>query len=138
MAHEKETLDAVISARNQAQQIEVNVQDGQIDAGTLSQLSQAEGALGGALSRLMAVSEAYPDLKADQNMQQLSEELTSTENRIAFARQAYNDTATTYNTYREQFPPIIFANMFGFEQAALWEIDESSSQAREAVNVDFG
>ena len=137
MAHERDTLEAVIEARNQAQKIEVSIGDGPIDPGTLGQLARAEGALGGALSRLLAVSEAYPDLKADQNMRQLTEELTSTENKVAFARQAYNDFATGYNTYREQFPPVVVASAFNFEKAALWEIDESSSAAREPVKVSF-
>lgn len=137
MAHERETLEAVIAARNQAQKIELSLSGGQIDPDALSQLARAEGALGGALSRLLAVSEAYPDLKADQNMRQLTEELTSTENKVAFARQAYNDFATSYNTYREQFPPVVIANMFSFRRAALWEIDESSSAARDPVKVSF-
>lgn len=135
MSHERETLEAVIAARNQAQKIEVNIADGEISPELLNQLSQAEGALTGALSRLMAVSEAYPDLKADANMRQLTEELTSTENRVAFSRQAFNDSATTYNTYREQFPPVIFAGMFGFTKAGLWEIEDQA--AREAVKVKF-
>lgn len=135
MAHERETLESVIAARNQAHQIEVNMQDGKLDPGMLGQLAQAEGALGGALSRLMAVAEDYPDLKADQNMQQLTEELTSTENKVAFARQAYNDIVTTYNTYRESFPPVILAGAMGFEKQALWEIQEE--EARGPVKVSF-
>lgn len=135
MGHERETLEAVIAARNQAHRIEVNIADGKLDPGLLGQLSAAEGALGGAMSRLMAVAEAYPDLKADQNMQQLTEELTSTENKVSFARQSYNDSVTTYNTYRESFPQVVLAGMFGFQKQALWEIEEQA--ARGPVKVSF-
>ena len=113
MKHEKETLDAVIRARNTAfsagQQAAANPGDPQ----AMQALSGAEQGLNGALGRLFALAEAYPDLKANQNMIQLSEEITSTENKVSFARQAYNDAATEYNTYKQSFPPVIFAGMFG-------------------------
>ncbi len=113
MAHERETLEAVIQARNQAMAgLQAAAQDpGNADA--IKQLASAEGALGSALGRLNVVMEAYPDLKANQNMMQLSEELTSTENRVAFARQAYNDQVTDYNTYKQTFPAVLFAPTFG-------------------------
>ncbi|QDU72232.1 LemA family protein [Mucisphaera calidilacus] len=134
MAHERETLDAVISARNQAMKIEANIGPG-FNPADITQLAQAEGALTGALGRLMAVMEAYPDLKANQNVMAVQEELTSTENKIAFARQAFNDSVTTYETYRESFPPVIIAPLFGFKEAAVWEIDDQAQ--REAPKVNF-
>lgn len=134
MAHERETLDAVISARNQAMKIEANINGAQ-DAGNIAQLAQAEGQLTGALGRLMAVMEAYPDLKANQNMMAVQEELTSTENKIAFARQAYNDAVMAYETYRESFPPILFAGMFGFDERTMWEIEDPAQ--KEAPQVSF-
>ena len=114
LSHERETLEAVIAARNQAMEgLQAAARDpGNADA--IKQLGSAEGALGGALGRLNVVMEAYPDLKANQNMMQLSEELTSTENRVAFARQAYNDQVTDYNTYKQTFPPVLLAPTFGF------------------------
>jgi LemA protein len=135
LEHERETLEAVIAARNQAQQAEQQAAAAPDDPQAMRQLSGAEGALTGALGRLFAVVEAYPDLKANQNMMQLSEELTSTENKIAFARQAYNDSVNRYNTYRQSFPPIIFANMLGFRDAEFFEIEEESQ--REAPEVSF-
>ncbi|MEQ9454328.1 MAG: LemA family protein [Phycisphaeraceae bacterium] len=136
MAHERETLDAVISARNQAMKIEANIGGpGGIDAAAIGQLASAEGALTGALGRLMAVMEAYPDLKANQNMLAIQEELTTTENKIAFSRQAFNDSVTVFETYRESFPPVIFASMFGFKEATVWELDEP--QAKSAPKVSF-
>jgi LemA protein len=135
MKHESETLEAVIAARNQAagaaKAAAANPADGQAMQGLVG----AEGALTGAMGRLFAVMEAYPDLKANQNMMQVSEELTSTENKIAFARQAYNDSVTAYKNYRESFPPIAFAGMFGFADATLFEIQ--APQEREAVKVSF-
>lgn len=118
MGHERGTLEAVIAARNQASAglAAVNAKLG--DAGALAGLSGAEGALSGALGRLFAVAEAYPDLKANASMMQLSEELTTTENRIAFARQAFNDAATRFNQYRRSFPPVVFAGVFGFSSDA--------------------
>jgi len=136
MAHEKETLEGVINARNRAvgglQQASANPGDPK----AMQELMVAEQALGGSLGRLFALSEAYPDLKANENMAQLTEELTSTENRVAFARQAYNDSVTAYNTYRQTFPPIFFANMFGHnEDAELLEFD--SEAIAEAPKVSF-
>jgi LemA protein len=124
MAHERGTLEAVITARNQAVGgLQQAAQDpGNADA--IRKLGAAEGALSGTLGRLFALSENYPDLKANQNMMQLGEELRSTENKVAFARQAFNDSVTQYNTYRQTFPPAIFAGMFGHGQdAALLEFE---------------
>ena len=135
LKHERETLEAVIKARNiaaaAAQAAAANPADGNAMRGLLS----AETGLAGALSRLMVVSEAYPDLKANQNMMQLTEELTSTENKIAFARQAYNDSVMSYNTTRETFPNVIFAGMFGFLPAELFKIDDPTE--RNAPKVSF-
>jgi len=135
MKHERETLESVIAARNQAMSAEQRAAAAPEDAGAMQALMGAEGALTGALGRLMAVVEQYPDLKANQNMMQVSEELTSTENKIAFARQAYNDSVQTYKTYRESFPQTIFANMFGFHDAQFFEIE--IEEEREAPKVSF-
>ncbi len=135
MKHESETLEAVISARNQAAGAAQAAAANPADAKAMQGLVGAEGALTGAMGRLFAVMEAYPDLKANQNMMQVSEELTSTENKIAFARQAYNDSVTTYNIYRQTFPPVIFAGMFGFTEATLFEVEVA--EEREAVKVSF-
>ena len=135
MKHERETLDSVISARNQAQKAEKRAAADPSDAGAIRDLMGAEGALTGAMGRLFAVMEAYPDLKANQNMMQLSEELTSTENKIAFSRQAYNDSVTAYNIYRERFPNNLVAGMFNFREAQLFEIEEEAQ--REAPKVSF-
>ena len=135
MSHERETLEAVIAARNQAMAGLQAAAADPTNAGAIKELASAEGMLGGALGRLNVVMEAYPDLKANQNMMQVSEELTSTENKIAFARQAYNDSVNTYKTYRESFPPIVFSGMFGFEDAPFFEIEEPAE--REAVKVSF-
>jgi len=135
LEHERETLEAVIAARNQAQQAEQQAAAQPDDPQAMRNLSGAEGALTGALGRLFAVVEDYPDLKANQNMMQLSEELTSTENKVSFARQAYNDAVTQYNTYRQSFPPTILANMFGFKDAELFEI--TNEEEREAPEVSF-
>ena len=124
MSHERGTLEAVIAARNQAVGgLQQAAQDpGNADA--IRKLGAAEGALSSTLGRLFALSESYPDLKASQNMMQLGEELRSTENKVAFARQAFNDSVTQYNTYRATFPPVIFAGMFGHGQdAALLEFE---------------
>ncbi len=135
MKHESSTLEAVIKARNiaaaAAQTAAANPADGNAMKGLLS----AEAGLGGALSRLMVVSEQYPDLKANQNMMQLTEELTSTENKVSFARQAYNDSVMTYNTTREVFPNVIFAGMFGFLPAELFKIEDPTE--RNAPKVSF-
>jgi LemA protein len=135
MKHERETLEAVIQARNQAQQAEKKVAQQPDDPQAMKQLMSAEASLTGSLGRLFALSENYPDLKANQNMMQLSEELSSTENKIAFARQAFNDAVMNYNTAREKFPNIIFANTFGFTQAQLFEIE--MTEEREAPSVSF-
>lgn len=126
MSHERETLEAVISARNAAMAGLKVAANNPGDAGAISQLAGAEGALQSAMGRLNMVMEAYPDLKANQNMMQLSEELTSTENRVAFARQAFNDGVTEYNTYKQSFPPVLFAPSFGHaKDAALLEFEDS-------------
>jgi len=128
LSHERETLEAVIAARNQAAS---NLAAAAAAPGAplaMTDLSKAEGMLSGALGRLNVVMEAYPDLKASQNMMQVSEELSSTENRIAFARQAFNDAVTSYNTYRQTFPPVAFAGMFGHgENASLLEFEDSTA-----------
>ena len=133
--HERETLEAVIAARNIAAAGLKQAAANPSDAGAMQALSSAEGVLGGALGRLLAVSEAYPDLKANQTMQQLMEELTSTENRVSFARQAYNDGVMSYNKLREQFPGNLIANNFGFQPAAFLEIE--SAEKRTVPQVKF-
>lgn len=135
MAHERETLEAVIKARNNAASAEQSAAGNPGDPSAMKNLMGAESALGGALGRLMVTVERYPDLKANQNMMQLSEELTSTENKVAFARQAYNDAVMNYNTKRETFPTVIFAGMFNFQSAVLFEI--TNQEEREAVKVQF-
>lgn len=135
MAHERETLEAVIQARAAAVSGLKAASANPGDANAMAQLANADQGLTGALSRLMVVSEAYPDLKANQNMMQLSEELTSTENRVAFARQAYNDSVMGYNNKREVFPSNILAGMFNFAAASLLEIIEPAK--REAPKVSF-
>ena len=135
MEHEKETLEAVIQARNQAMSTEKEVSQDPGDPESMQKLMGAEQSLTGAMGRLFALSENYPDLKANQNMMQLTEELTSTENKIAFARQSFNDSVMTYNTNREKFPNNIIANAFGFKEARLFEIDVADE--REAPNVEF-
>lgn len=135
MKHERTTLEAVIQARNQAQQAEQQAAQGPGDPESMKKLAGAEQSLSGALGRLFALSESYPDLKANQNMMQLSEELSSTENKIAFARQSFNDAVMKYNTAREKFPNIMFANMFGFNEAQLFEIE--TTEERKAPDVSF-
>ncbi len=135
MKHERETLEAVIQARNAAVSGLQQAKADPSDPAAIKKLGEADQGLTGALGRLFALTESYPDLKANQNMMQLSEELTSTENRVAFARQGYNDAVMEYNTYREQFPPVIIANNFGFKAAALLEIDDVAK--REAPTVSF-
>jgi LemA protein len=136
MKHERETLEAVIQARNQASS---GLQQAAQDPGSataIAGLSAAEGALSGTIGRMFALAEAYPDLKANQNMMQLSEELRSTENKVAFARQAFNDSVTQYNTYKQTFPTAVFAGMFGHgNDAAMLEFD--SEQIAEAPKVSF-
>ena len=134
MAHERETLDAVIKARNSAFAAAQKVAADPGNAGAVKELNQAESQLGGVLGRLFALSEAYPDLKANQNMLALQEELTSTENKISFARQAFNDAATAYNIQRQVFPAVLVANTLGFIPAELLQTEEA---AREAPRVSF-
>ena len=136
MAHEKDTLEAVIQARNAAVTGLKQASSDPGDPDKMNQLNQAEQGLSGALGRLFALSEAYPDLKANENMMQLSEEITTTENKVAFARQAYNDSVMNYNILRESVPNNFIAGPFGFGPAQLLEIDDPAK--REAVKVDFG
>lgn len=135
MKHERETLENVIQARNQAQQVEQKAAQQPDDPESMKKLMSAEQTLTGSLGKLFALSESYPDLKANQNMMQLTEELSSTENKIAFARQSYNDAVMNYNTAREKFPNVIFANMFGFHEAQLFEVEVEKE--REAPSVSF-
>jgi LemA protein len=135
LKHERETLEAVVRARNAAVTGLRAAAASPGDPAALQQLAGAENALSGALGRLFALAESYPDLKANQNMMQLSEELTSTENKVAFARQSFNDAVMSYNTTREVFPNNFVANAFGFGPAQLLEID--SPQKREAPKVSF-
>ena len=131
MQFERETLEAVVAARNQAIKVE------QSPNVSVAQTAAAEAQLTGALSRLLAVVEAYPDLKATGNVAQLQEELTSTENRIAFARQLYNDTATQYNTRQRQFPTMLVAGLAGASEAELWEITDVAERAVPAVDLSM-
>ncbi len=137
LAHERQTLEAVVQARNTAL---AGLQAAASNPGNpmaMGQLAGAEGALGAALSRLNVVMEAYPDLKASQNMRQLSEELTSTENKVAFARQAFNDAVMEYNTYKQSFPPVILAPLLGHRQDASLLIFEDSKEIQQAPRVVF-
>lgn len=137
MTHERETLEAVVTARNEAAAFLKAAAANPGEASAIQHLSQAEGLLGGALSRLNVVMEAYPDLKTNQNMMQLTEELSTTENRVAFARQAFNDAVMTYNTYRQSFPPVLFAATFGHPvDAELLEFADSE-QIQQAPKVSF-
>lgn len=135
LRHEKETLQAVTEARNTALAAAKAAGGNPADAAAIGRLSAAEGALGSALSRLMVVCEAYPELKSDRHMAQVMEELSSTENKIAFARQAYNDSVTAYNNGRETFPSSLVAGVCGFAPAELLRTE--NPQAREAVKVRF-
>jgi LemA protein len=135
MAHEKGTLNEVIEARNRAMSAGQQASANPGDPNAMQKLNQAEGQLGGALGRMFALSEAYPDLKANTNMLQLQEELTSTENKVSFARQAFNDAVTAYNTKREVFPNVIFAGMFGFFPAELFQVESES--VKEAPKIKF-
>jgi len=135
LKHERETLEAVIQARNQAQAASRGVAADPGDPAAVATLAGAEGVLGAALGRFFALAEAYPDLKANQTMQQLMEELSTTENRVAFARQAFNDAVMSYNNTREQFPNNIISGPFNFNEAKLLEIEDE--RAREAVRVSF-
>jgi len=135
LKHERETLEAVVAARNQAVVAGQRAAAAPGDPGAMQGLAAAEGQLTGTLSRLFAVAEAYPDLKANQNMMQLQEELTSTENKVGFARQAYNDAVMAYNTKRESFPDLMVAGIGGFSEAKLFEIEQPAE--REAPKVKF-
>ncbi|QIT56135.1 LemA family protein [Aquisalimonas sp. 2447] len=136
MQHERETLTAVIEARNNAEQVRQQSQNAPGDPNSMAKLGQAEGSLGGVLGRLFALSEAYPDLKANENFQSLQEELTSTENRVAYARQAYNDAAMRYNNAVEVVPSNIIAGMFNFTRAAMLEFEDRES-LQEPPQVSF-
>jgi LemA protein len=135
LRHERGTLEAVIAARNRASQAREAAAGSPGDPDAMRELGRSEGELSGMLGRLFALSEAYPDLKANQTMSQLMEELTSTENRIAFSRQAFNDAVMRYNTARETFPTVMMANMFGFQAAELFEIE--APEERDAPKVSF-
>lgn len=135
LQHEMKTLESVIEARNQAVTAQKRLSRNPSDASAMQALGSAEAALGGALLSFNALQEAYPDLKADQTIAQLSEELVSTENKVGFARQAYNDEVMTYNTRRESFPDNIFAGIFGFGEAVLFEIE--NEQEKQAPRVSF-
>jgi LemA protein len=137
LLHERETLEAVVNARNAAASALDALGSGSINAEGIQTLSGAENALGAALGKFNVVMEAYPDLKASANVQQLNEELASTENRVAFARQGFNDAVMSYNTYRQSFPNLLVANRFGHtEDAQLLEFDDSE-QIQEAPKISF-
>ncbi|MBS0336673.1 MAG: LemA family protein [Proteobacteria bacterium] len=136
MAHEKGTLEAVIAARNGASTAAQKAASNPADGEAIQGLAAAEAGLSGALGKMFALAEAYPDLKANQNMLALQEELTSTENKVGFARQAYNDSVMEYNTRRESFPDNIFAGFFQFKPAELLQATESAEE-RQAVKVKF-
>ncbi len=135
LKHERETLEAVVKARGEALAASQRAASNPAAAGAVKELAGAESVLGGALGRLLAVVEQYPDLKANQNMMQVTEELTSTENKVAFARQAYNDSVMVYNTECQKFPSNVIAGVFGFEEAALFEV--SAEAERQAPKVSF-
>ena len=138
MSHERETLEAVVAARSAAQSGLAAAKANPGDAEAMAQLAAAQGQLNAGLGRLMMVAEAYPDLKANQTMMQLTEELTSTENKVAFARQAFNDSVMAYNNKREVFPSSIFAGMFNFAAANLLEIPaDKQADVRAAPQVKF-
>lgn len=134
LKHERETLESVTRARNVAASAAQAAAANPADAGAIRNLISAEAGLGGALSRLLAVSEAYPDLKANENMIRLMEELTSTENKVSFARQAYNDSVMVYNTTRERFPATLIAGMLGFQAAELFKVDSEAERAAPKVS----
>jgi len=136
MKHERETLENVIRARNSAVTANAAAAANPGSATAIQGLTAAEGALSGALSKLFALAEAYPDLKANQNMMQLTEELTGTENKISFARQSFNDSVMTYNTAAQQFPTNVIAGMFAFTPAELLQATENEEE-RQAVRVQF-
>ncbi|MFT4596431.1 MAG: LemA protein [Paracrocinitomix sp.] len=139
MSHEKETLEGVVNARASATQARIEVNGDPQNLEAMAKMASSEGALGGALGRLLAVAEAYPDLKANQNMAQLTEELTTTENKIAFSRQNYNDQVNNYQTYKQTFPPVMIANAFGFKDSAYLDLgDDEKSYKRANIEVSFG
>jgi LemA protein len=137
MSHERETLEAVVAARSAAQSGLAAAKANPGDPEAMAQLAAAQGQLNTGLGRLLAIAEAYPDLKANQNMMQLTEELTSTENKVAFARQAYNDAVMAYNIKREVFPSSLIAGAFNFAPAALLDIPADKAEVREAPKVQF-
>jgi LemA protein len=137
MSHERETLEAVVAARSAAQSGLSAAKANPGDPAAMAQLAAAQGQLNAGLGRLLAVAEAYPDLKANQNMMQLTEELTTTENKVAFARQAYNDSVMAFNNKREVFPSSLLAGMFNFAPAALLDIPADKAEVREAPRVQF-
>ncbi len=135
MAHEKETLEAVIQARNQAVSANQAAAKHPDDGKAIQGIVGAEAMLTGALGKFFALSESYPDLKANETMNNVMEELSTTENKVAFSRQAYNDSVMTYNTYKEQFPNNIISNQFAFQDAELFEVDDQ--EIKKAVKVSF-
>ena len=135
-AHERETLEAVTAARNQAKAAADVARNRPAAAGAVTSLAMAEQVLGGAMSKLMALVEAYPELKADQSLRELAEELTSTENKVAFSRQLFNDATLDYNTAAQQFPTSLMANLFGFREAAMLQ-STTSDVERAAVRVQL-
>lgn len=137
LKHESETLEAVISARNAAMSGLKSAANNPGDGASMQQLGNAESMLGSAMGRLNVVMEAYPDLKANQNMMQVSEELSSTENKVAFSRQAFNDAVTAYNTYKQSFPPVIFANTFGHSNDAELLEFADSAEIQSAPKISF-
>ena len=137
MKHERETLEAVISARNEATQLLGKLAGNLTDATAAKAFAAAEGALGGAMGNLQVAVEAYPDLKASANMAQLTEELTTTENKISFARQGYNDAVNDYNTYRQSFPPLLFAGMFGHGSDLAFLQFAEGEKLQQAPSVSF-
>jgi LemA protein len=137
LSHERETLEAVISARNKAAAGLQAAAANPSNAATMQELAGAEGALTSAMGRLSVVMEAYPDLKSSQNMMQVSEELTSTENKVSFSRQAFNDAVTAYNSYKQSFPPVFFAASFGHSQHASLLIFADTKEIQAAPKISF-
>lgn len=135
MKHERETLEEIVRARSEALKASDEANQNPGDENAMQKLASAEGTLSGSLGRLFALAENYPDLKANENMKQLSEELTSTENKVAFARQAYNDAVMKYNTYLQKFPQAVLAPMLGFNEASLLEFEQE--EIKEPPQVDF-
>ncbi len=135
MQYEKETLTQVVQARSDALKAEQKALQNPGEAKTMADLAKAEGVLSGRMTGFLALAENYPDLKANQTMQQLMEELSTTENKIAFARQAFNDAVMTFNTYRDQFPAVIVSNMFGYVLATFFEVEDE--KVKENIKVSF-